>query len=318
MSLIYSIPDINKIMFDGFSYRLPEQNMKIISELEKLMGSELPTQVKPKTYDKKITKNVASSNSNNDDEWTVIRTSFKPTKLDVKEGIENDVNIIRSSLNKISNKNFELQSNLIIDYIKAFLKKQILDEIPKEDQLKNIKRIGDSIFDIANTNKNNSELYALLYKELIKNFDFFNDMLTAFVGNFKNTIQNIHYVDPATNYDQFCAYTKINDSRKSTTLFLVNLMKLDLIPVNNLIDIIQYFQETVIQYIDQSNRKNETEEIVENIFIFVSQGFRFFNKTEQWEMIMSNIQSISIMKIKDHLSLTNRTVFKCLDTLESL
>ena len=51
---IYTISDINNILFEGFSYRLPEQNMKNMAELERLMGSSESNLNKPKSYDKKF------------------------------------------------------------------------------------------------------------------------------------------------------------------------------------------------------------------------------------------------------------------------
>lgn len=319
MTTIYSILDINNIMYQGFDYRLPEQNMKILTELEKIMGGvnvETTNLLKPKLFDKKPPRK--SIPSNNDEEWSVVRTSFKPTKIDVKEGIEKDINIIRMSLNKISIKNFDLQKDTIIEFITTFLKNQSSSDILEEEKLQNISRIGNSIFDIASTNKNNSLLYATLYNCLIQKFTIFNTILTEFIDNFKNTIQNINYTDPSVDYDKFCAYTKLNDSRKATSMFLLNLMKLDLVSQDIVIDIIQYFQTTVLEYIEQPKRTNEIEEIVENIFIFVSQGAELLSEKENWDKIIDQIKYISEMKLKEHPSLTNRTIFKCLDILDSL
>ena len=323
MTAIYTIADINNIIFKGFPYRLPEQNMKILSDLEKLMGGAETSQVKAKTYEKKPIRNTvhssshSSSSQNNDDDWSVVRTNFKPTKIDVKEGIEKEVNIIRTSLNKISMKNFEAHRNLIVDFITTFLKNQSENaEISEEDRMINTRKIGHSIFDIASTNKNNSALYASLYLDLISRFEIFTTILSEFVGNFKTTIQTIIYVSPDENYDQFCAYTKSNDSRKSTTLFLVNLMKLDLVSHHTVIDIIQHFQDTVFQYIDESNHTNEVEEIIENLFILIIQSN--LKMHENWGQIVDNVKNISTMKLKEHQSLTNRAVFKCLDILDNL
>ena len=323
MTAIYTIADINNIIFKGFPYRLPEQNMKILSDLEKLMGGAETSQVKAKTYEKKPIRNTvhssshSSSSQNNDDDWSVVRTNFKPTKIDVKEGIEKEVNIIRTSLNKISVKNFESHRSLIVDFITTFLKNQSENaEISEEDRMINTRKIGHSIFDIASTNKNNSALYASLYLDLISRFEIFTTILSEFVGNFKTTIQTIIYVSPDENYDQFCAYTKSNDSRKSTTLFLVNLMKLDLVSHHTVIDIIQHFQDTVFQYIDESNRTNEVEEIIENLFILIVQSN--LKMHEKWGQIVDIVKTISTMKLKEHQSLTNRAVFKCLDILDNL
>ena len=321
MTAVYTILDINNIMFQGFDYRLPEQNTKILSDLEKLMGSvsvETTAVAKPKSFDQKPPRKSSTVPSNNDDEWSVVRTSFKPTKIDVKEGIEKDINTIRSSLNKVSNKNIDVQRDVIIEFIVSFLERQSTSDISEEDQLQNMSKVGYSIFNVASTNKNNSMLYATLYKDLIGKFAIFNAILTEFVDNFKNTIQNIHYTDPSTDYDKFCAYTKSNDSRKATSMFLVNVMKLGLVSMNVVVDIIQYFQATVFEYIEQPGRTNEVEEIIENIFIFVSQGSEQLSENENWDQIVDKTKQISEMKPKEHPSLTNRATFKCLDTLDSL
>jgi len=320
MSEIYSNLDINAILFEGFSYKLPDPIAKTINDLEKIFGSTIggstvsEQNMKSKSYERKQ-PSVRTTPVDND--WTGIRTSFKTTKLDVKEGIEKDINIIRSSLNKISTKNYDSQRNIIIDFISNFIDTKQLDQ-PIDEHNENIKKIGYSIFDIASTNKTNSSQYAELYRDLIAKFDIFGLILTEFIGNFKNTISTIHYTDPAVNYDLFCSYTKSNDTRKSTTEFLVNLMKLDVVSKNTIIDIIQYFQKTVIQYISESGRIHEVEEIIENIYIFVSTGLVQLKTDESWSTIVENITTLSEMQPKKKPSMTSRAVFKCMDTLDKI
>ena len=87
---------------------------------------------------------------------------------------------------------------------------------------------------------------------------------------------------------------------------------------NTVVDIIQHFQGIVSQYVDESGRTNEVEEIIENLFILISHSSDQLESHEKWEEIVDNVKTISIMKPKDHTSLTNRAVFKCLDILDSL
>ena len=85
---------------------------------------------------------------------------FLPTKMDIKEGIEKDMNNIRTSLNKISIKNYDIQKDIIISLLIQFLTDDIEHQI-------SLKKIAQFIFDIASTNKFYSALYVDLYLELI-------------------------------------------------------------------------------------------------------------------------------------------------------
>jgi hypothetical protein len=189
---------------------------------------------------------------------------------------------------------------------------------PVDPRLNDIRKIAQSIFDIASTNKNNAEIYADLYCYLIEKFEIFSVILSDFIRDFKNTIHNINYVDPNVNYDSFCNYIKANDARKSTTMFIVNLMKKQVISKEILIDIIQYFQQIVFQYVNESIKSNETEEIIENIFVFISNSHRDLKSLDEWTTIVENVKKISTMKPANYPGITNRAIFKCLDTLDSL
>ena len=338
MAKTYSTIEINNVLFEGFTYKLPEPIVKTISELDKLFASTISastintstinpsneTSLKPKSYERKPSSRSngggggGSGSTLNDNDWSAVRTSFKTTKMDVKEGIEKDVNTIRSSLNKISAKNYESQRNTIIEFIEKFIETQESAELLPQECSDNIRRIGHSIFDIASTNKNSSWQYAELYAELVKRFTVFSQILTEFIDNFKNTITTIQYTDPAVNYDMYCSYTKTNDARKSTSEFLMNLVKLNIVRNATIIDIIRYFQRITCQYILETDKIHEVEEIIENVFIFVTTGMDQLKMDDNWREIVDNITKLSVIKPKQHPSMTSRAVFKCMDTLDKI
>lgn len=341
MAKTYSTLEINNVLFEGFNYKLPEPIVKTIYELEKIFGQASSGQasggqassgqasggqasggqaMKPRSYERNSSHSARSpSGATSENDWSVVRTSFKTTKINTKEGIEKDVNTIRSSLNKISAKNYDSQRDTIINYIEKFIELQTTDEtIQLDEQNENIRKIGHSIFDIASTNKNSSWQYAELYCELVKKFTVFSHILTEFIDNFKNTITTIHYTDPSVNYDMYCSYTKVNDARKSTSEFLMNLVKLDIIRNSTIIDILRYFQRITCQYILETDRIHEVEEIIENIFIFISTGMTQLKLDENWTEIVDNITKLSVIKPKQYPSMTARAVFKCMDTLDKI
>jgi hypothetical protein len=287
---------------------------------------------------------------NNMEDWNVSR-NFKTTKIEAKTGIEKQINEIRVLLNKISNKNFEVQKELIIKEVLNFineLEKIEADEqtegggeqtddgkpieastagsssvssSPAKSTIADLSKIVKSIFDIASSNKFFSELYAELYKCLVDKFSVFNDILTDFIGNFTKTIDDINYIDPNENYDGFCDYTKSNDKRHALSSFILNLMKKKCVGVETVLPIVSHFLNVSIKYISEPNRTNEIEEIAENIFIFVSQGHAVFRSSnpEYWNSeIMGLISNISAMKLKEHPSISNRIIFKYNDMVDAM
>ena len=159
-----------------------------------------------------------------EEQWEKIK-AFKSTQIQQKEGIEKLINDVRVCLNKISNKNYETHRDTIIQYIK-----EIIENNETDTELFKIKK---SIFEIASTNKFYSELYALLYKDLINTFDCFEENIEPFINEYIDSIQNINYVDPKVDYDKYCEYNKENDKRKAMSAYIVNLSK------NNIVQKIQ-------------------------------------------------------------------------------
>jgi len=268
------------------------------------------------------TNNVITSQSglaeNNNEDWFGSR-NFKTTKIEIKEGINKKIGEIRIILNKISIKNYELQTEKIVEIITDFY--TVNDNNECEYFKEHLSKITKYIFDIASSNKFFSELYAELYKTLINKFVVFKDCLNDFLDSFTKTIDNIHYEDPNKDYDKFCEYTKQNDTRRATCLFIVNLTKKMCIVPSVLLHIIQHFLNYSIMYIYEPNRVNEVDEITENIFILVSQSHKLlceYNKDEWNTQIMTIIYKISQMKLKEHPSISNRTIFKYMDILHSL
>lgn len=316
--MYYSIEDFNEILSNGINYILEDEVINKIKELEILINvPQYDLQTKPikKYFEKKKIfekdKKFYSSNEITNDDWQLIR-NFKPTTIEVKDGIEKQINDIRILLNKISSKNYESYKNTIISDITLFMENNT-----NEDDHKRIVKI---IFDIVSSNKFYSVIYADLYKELIKQFSIFNDELLNFISSFKSNFHNINYIDPNIDYDGFCNYTKQNDNRKAIVTFICNMVKNEMLAIGIIIDIIIYLQDLMLIYIKEKNRTNEVEEITENIFIFITQCYKLFDSLncEEWLIIKNNILVFSTMKIKDNISLTNRSIFKHLDILDTI
>jgi len=293
------------------------------------LSKKYPDNNNNKSFDKKrhgsgyqpitiVRRNGRSQSSDMDwerDKDKNTQSTFKITKMETKEGVEKRINEIRAALNKISKKNYDVQKTAIIQNIDSFYE----NESNIETRVEDIGKISQYIFDIASSNKFFSELYAELYRELIGKYDIFGTILTDFVNNFNENIQHIQYVNSDKDYDGYCNYVKMNDNRKATSTFIVNLMKNGILPNQTVMQIIRFFMSQIVNYIDEPDRINEVEEITENLFIFVSQSQAELSKLDEWTSeFVPKIGSIAKMKVSEHKSISNRVIFKYMDIVDSL
>jgi len=264
--VFYTLDDFTVIKNTGFEYKLDEQITNIIQKLSTDLGINTIASPQNETNEakyksssdnfnkyngqhkfKRSKPNTESMNTNKD--WERIH-SFKTTKIEKKEGIEKTINDVRICLNKLSDMNYEIQRDAVFKYISS-----IMEEIDvNQQENENLLKVTTIIFDIASTNKFYSELYAILYKELTDKFPIFKEIIITIISQYLEKIGKIQFVDSEKDYDKYCDNNKENDKRKATSTFLVNLMKLDLISVDEIMNIMLMLQETVLSYIDQENK----------------------------------------------------------------
>jgi hypothetical protein len=318
----YNLDNYKNIIVSGYEYKLPETIINIITNLSNELGVAFKENTKSTNNQEEYTgenKKFLKRNFGNkrvkpvvdEEQWEKIK-AFKTTQIEQKEGIEKLINDVRVCLNKISNKNYETHRDAIIQYIKEITENK-QSESQAETELLKIKK---SIFEIASTNKFYSELYALLYKDLINTFESFKENIEPFINEYIDSIQNINYVDPKVDYDKYCEYNKENDKRKAMSAFIVNLSKNDIIEKNIVVNKIIYLEDLVLKYCDIENKTNEVEEITENLFILVTKSFTGMMNEPDWEIVINNIKHLAQLKSKEHKSLSSRALFKFMDILD--
>ena len=240
-------------------------------------------------------------------DWEEMR-NFKSTQLDKNEaGIDKDIDDLRTLLNKLTKSNYnEMRANI------TKLLKSILENNASENDLL---KVGKSIFEIGSTNKFWSELYAQLYKDLISTFPIMHSIYTKNFESFLSVFEVIRYGDSEKDYDEFCAINKENENRRALSCFFVHLMKNGVVPVEKLFDIVASLQEKFLNLIDCVGRKNEVEEIAENLVIMIRDAGEVFSKRPD---IVEFITTTTTRNVREHSSLTSKTVFKFLDLQDEL
>lgn len=337
----YTLEDFNNITFNGFKFDFPQDTLQIISELSLEVGS--PNYVKTPVFQKRenpmksdvnsINKNFNAGDINdfnaknnfgnnrrkrgnkvieilNDADWEALRT-FQTTKIEEKNGLDGQIDILRSNMNKLSDKNFSEIKEKILDNV---------DKIFNENCSSNeILRVVTTLFDIASTNRFYSKIYADLYTELIKKYDIMLNVFEENFNKFLNLFDVIEYVDPSVDYDKFCKINKDNEKRKALSAFFINLMNNNIISKDKIVNIVKNLLNQINNYISQDNKKNEVDELTENVAILYKKNLfnaDSNNDLENGISVNEFIYKLAHSKTKNYLSLTNKSIFKFMDLID--
>ena len=331
----YSLEFFNNLTFNGFNYNMPTDTVNVISELALEVGA--PTYVKTPVFQKredrpnliKDTPSISSSSSTSnqqlykkrknknmestDEDWEITRT-FQATQIQQTTGVDAQIDIFRSYLNKLTDKNYTDYKNKVLDLID----KLKTDNIPIEEMSK----ISFAIFEIASANRFYSKMYADLYTDIIMQYEFMREPFDKCWHKFLELFDTIEYVDSAVDYDKFCKINKDNEKRKSISAFFMNLMNTKIISPSQIVFITRKLLSIICQFIEIENKKNEVDEIAENIAILYKREMYEVNGDEiEYEKIdgltiTEVIEKIASSKVKDFPSITKKTIFKFMDLID--
>jgi len=329
-TLKYTLKDFTNITFDGFNYSLPENTILLISELSLEVGS--PSYIKTPVFQKRENplKPVSStsilggalgkkrkSNRNievpNDADWEALRT-FQTTTIEQKVGLEAQIDLLRSNLNKISEKSYVDIRNKIIELLDDL----IAEEITSDEMMK----VSKIIFEIASTNRFFSKLYADLYSDLINKYDVMKEVFTNCFDSFIELFNNIESGDADKDYDLFCKINKDNERRKALSTFFVNLMKNEIITSMDIKDLLCNLLTQLVTFIEEENKKNIVDELTENIALLYSKTLFHENDgsekkyTIREASVLEVVTRLANSKVKMYPSLSNKSIFKFMDMIE--
>jgi len=281
------------------SYVITDDTIKLIQEL----GNKLTILNKANNFFEKKHSNKKLSTDN----WNNVK-NFKPTTFVKKEGLEKNINIIRINLNKITNKNYDILSVRILDEI----------DIIHENNVEHFKTIKKLFIDTVCNVNIYSEIYVMLYKSIIEKYDNslfnINDDYTIL----KDELLNIKVIDSNMNYDDFCKNNKNNERKRNLSLFYINLMKQELFPKEDIINLILDNQTYNFNMINAINNSDIVDEICENLFILINNAFDYIRDDDKYSVIYNNIVSITKLKKSENNSLTTKSKFKHMDLIDLL
>jgi len=328
-TLKYNLQQINDIVSNGLVWQIPEDTLQIINYLCSEVGS---TPISSNIYERKESTNAFSSENIRNkkkrgnkgmevtsEEWESLRT-FQTTKIEQKIGIGSEIDQLRLLLNKLTDKTYLDIREKIINKINSLVESE-------EFSLEDSEKISITIYDISSTNKFYSKIFADLYAELVTTYNWLRPNFDNKYEKLFEQYNTIIYVDPDVDYDKFCDINKLNERRRAITTFYFNLCKNGFVPKEFIVTLTKNLLQIVLDYIEKPNKKNEVDELSENIAILFNKEFieEFLQSSdvdeEQFELdnndsIVDTVGHLAKMKAKDYPSLSNKAIFKFMDMVE--
>tara|TARA_B110000008_G_C16949252_1_gene555730 strand:+ start:657 stop:1622 length:966 start_codon:yes stop_codon:yes gene_type:complete len=307
----YNLSEVIRIKDEGFNLNIPQNILEMINLIANQVGA--PTYIRTPQFHKKQgfqKKRRRKAPEIDDEDWEAMR-NFQATERIEKEGLEKLLSTLRGALNKITDKNYDGQKDIVMD---------TLDEINKNEAFTDEENLNVSktIFEIASTNKFYSSVYAQLFKDITARFETMNSVFRSKFESFLTLFEEIEASDPNEDYNKFCIINKNNANRRALSMFFVNLMKHEIVSKEAIINIIQNLQKKMMAMITEEDNKSQVDEISETLFIFITNAHEDLEDCDTWNEIKSSVEVVSKMSVKSQLSITNKSIFKHLDILDEI
>ncbi len=312
----YTLENFKNIAMNMYDNVLEDSVIDQIIGIANMVGAADYIKTPQFSRSKERIRKKRDTNGLTNDDWDVIR-NFKATDIQKKTGVAGSIDKIRVHLNKITDNNYNNQKEAIIKEIRALYADN------NDINILDLSKIGKAIFDIASGNSFFSELYVNLYESLMKDFDFIHITLTENLEDISNRLLNIEYCDPNKDYDRFCEINKINEKRRSLTLFYVNLMKKGIIKTDMILDKINIIYDLLCNFILEEDKSSIVEEISELLYILYINSWEYIknsheDSSEIIKTLYTNICDMASKKAKSSPSLSYKTIFKFMDIRDQI
>jgi hypothetical protein len=218
---------------------------------------------------------------------------------------------IRSYLNKLTDKTF---TEMILNI------QEELQNIAKLRNVEAFETIATHIFNIVAMNKFYSQLYAKLYKELIKTHAIFADILTKKYAEYLTVFMKCNYVDPKVDYDGFCAYNVETEKKQSIAGFVVHLMNMDLLEPSCVVSLMRVVIDVIYGSLDNKENKKVVDDMIEIIYHMMNVADRgLFADVERYdEIVVGRLATFSKYSPRMYIGITNKAVFRCRDIMDMI
>lgn len=312
--LTYNTDQYAEIGFDINGYTLPSHVITAITNLAETLNvnvSITTTSIikSPMNGTRPVRRPKNSRDINS--EWK-NNEPFKTTDTIQYVGFEKKIADIRTGLNKLSNKNYDTIRDSIYDHINTILNGE--EGVNLSDD--NTGQIVNCIFDIASNNGFYAELYALLYKDLIKTFAFFENTAENSINRYMQSIELVRYEDSDGDYDLHCVINKENDSRKSLLTFIIMLIRGGILPLTSVNTLVDHLDGLMLLNMSSKSHVFINNEIIENYSVLITKMIPDIFTLDTWSSIYERVKAYTTYNTKEYLGLSSRAKFKFMDIKE--
>lgn len=282
---MYSFTDFDNIKNNGFSFKFPENTLLLLKSIATQCNTPF---------------NTTEVIFKQDLKWERMQNLQKTILKPEQNPNEKKINTLLSHINKLSNNNYDNIKKSIFNIIQELI-----------DSEYDLLLIVHKIFDLISVNKFYSTNYSNLYKDLSLKWKEFESIIPDEMNKYKESLTHIETCDP-NDYDLFCKITANNEKRRSKTLFIVNLVKNNLIFYDIIQELIDLIMDSLNEFIHQEKKQHIIEELTEYLFILITEGKDYIDL----KINLNNIKVFSMIDIKKTKSLNNKSIFKCKDILD--
>lgn len=293
----YKLLDIYSIKENLTSYNLDDIISANISELLSILN--INTQRNKNTRKEK--------NLQDDSEKWMKKEVFKPTKMEKKEGLEEELDNLRALLNKLVDNNYDDQKENILQCIK------IIADFENENKYE---KIIQRFYSVVINNKRYSKSYSKIFSTLLDTCMPLEEYQTEYINRYNESLNSIEYVNPDEDYDEYCRINKINSQRKSLLCFIISCIEREIYSFNELLQIFNYLFNKLNENINQIEQQDINEELVENIYTALQHGKDLIlNEVCKYD-ILDKIKYYSTLNTKENSGFSTRMKFKMMDILD--
>jgi len=307
--MYYTLKEIETISWNLSEKSVSQETLDLINSLADQVAS--PTYDKTPVFNNVsstkpfIKKKKKSTDVINDEDWEAIR-NFQKTELIKSEGIQKEIDSIRSLINRLTEKTYDIIIGKLTEKLDSF------DEAITKSE--DINKIGMTILDMATSNSFNSKTYAKLCSYLNDKYDYIKTIIDNNLKDYMNLFENIEVFDPNEDYDKFCENNIVNDKRRAMSLFLCNLYENNIVEFGMIQNIVFSLFSRINLNKNDENKKMEHDEIGENIFIVISNiPINMIKNNSEWTNFIDYINDISTANLKEVKGISSKCKFKHMD-----
>lgn len=327
---IYTVEHIQGLKLLGFisTYSLPKEVCLILdtyTENCKLIHQQYMEHDKRKrpykrNYKKRKNPHYKKQRSEVTAEDFAIVRDFKKTEIKRnEEGVAKTKSIIRSYLNKITDKTYQKMNENIQQELQA-----LIDNGANSSDYEDLSYF---IFDVASSNQFFGKLYAELFDNLLEYLQkqecsFMADAMNTRLNEYSKAFLEVRTADPVREYDEFCKINKENERRRAFFGFLGCLITSKHISSDWIGELIHSIVNRSISWIykkeileNEMETKRYIEEFSEVVFVFIKQAGTKAVLLNLWEPIFKNCLAITQLKTSDYL-LPPKAKFRYMDMID--